>query len=256
MGIKLSICGKGGSGKSTLTSLLAKQAQENGLKVVVVDSDESNSELYRTLGFQHPPESLMALVGGKKAIKDKMNHPNIFVEPRIELKDIPADYKAKQNGLTLLSVGKINQAIEGCACPMGVLNREFLKKLRLDNNTIALVDMEAGIEHFGRGVDAQMDVIILVVEPSNESLSIAYKIKELAAGVGKNLFAVLNKVNSDELAKRLENSLGQKKIDVIGAIPNDPEVFEAGLDGRPIGACQSTLVVKRIFQKLSSNMVL
>ena len=50
--------------------------------------------------------------------------------------------------------------------------------------------------------------------------------------------------------------LGKKKIDVLGAIPNDPEVFEAGLDGRPIGACQSTLAAKRIFQKLSSNMVL
>jgi CO dehydrogenase maturation factor len=253
MGIKLSICGKGGSGKSTLTSLLANQARENGFQVLVVDSDESNSELYRTLGFQQPPVSLMALVGGKKAIKDKMNHRNIFIEPQIGLKDIPADYKAEHKGLTLVSIGKINQALEGCACPMGVLNREFLKKLRLDKNTIAMVDMEAGIEHFGRGVDAQIDVIILVVEPSNESLSMAYKIKELAAGFGKNLFAVLNKVNSDELAKRLETSLGQKEIVVLGAIPNDTEVFEAGLDGRPIGACGSVFAAQEIFQKLSKH---
>lgn len=254
MGIKLSICGKGGSGKSTLTSLLAKQAQENGLKVVVVDSDESNSELYRMLGFQHPPESLMALVGGKKAIKDNMNHRNIFVQPRIELKDIPADYKTKQNGLTLLSVGKINQALEGCACPMGVLNREFLKKLHLEKNHMAIVDMEAGIEHFGRGVDAHIDVVILVVEPSYESIAIACKIKDLSVGVGKKLFAVLNKVPSDEINQHLEKKLKEKEIPVLGSLPNDPGIFEAGLDGRPIGACGSVLAIQEIFQNLSSNL--
>jgi len=97
-------------------------------------------------------------------------------------------------------------------------------------------------------------VSLLHVVRKNNTLSIAYKIKELAAGGRKNLFAVLNKVNSNELAKRLENSLGQKEIVVLWAIPNDPEVFEAGLDSRPIGACQPTQAVQRIFQKLSPNM--
>ncbi len=65
MGIKISVCGKGGSGKSTLVSLLAQAAQDQGYSALVVDSDESNSGLFRMLGFDQPPIPLMALVGGK-----------------------------------------------------------------------------------------------------------------------------------------------------------------------------------------------
>ena len=79
MGIKISVCGKGGSGKSTLTSLLAMAAQDKGLTTLVIDSDESNSGLYRMLGFDTPPTPLMALVGGREGIKDKMNQPTFAV---------------------------------------------------------------------------------------------------------------------------------------------------------------------------------
>ena len=129
--MKISVCGKGGSGKSSVVSLLAIEAQARGLKTLVVDSDESNSGLFRMIGFDKPPIPLMALVGGKESIKEKMNQPSILSESEITLKQIPFSYINKKNGLGLISIGKIHQALEGCACPMGVLSREFLKKLRL-----------------------------------------------------------------------------------------------------------------------------
>ncbi len=233
MGVKISICGKGGSGKSTVVALMAREAAANGLKVLVVDSDESNSGLYRSLGFQQPPVPLMELVGGKKKLKQKMSQADIFNQAAILTRDIPSDYVLRQNGLMLVSIGKILQALEGCACPMGVLSREFLKKLTLREDEIAFIDMEAGVEHFGRGIDTGIDGVLLVVEPSFESIAIAGKIKELAAGIGKHLWAVLNKVTSDALAARLKNELDQKGISVIGVVPHDPEVFEASLEGRP-----------------------
>jgi CO dehydrogenase maturation factor len=67
--MKLSVCGKGGSGKSTLVSLLSAAAQAKGLKTLVIDSDESNAGLFRMLGFRKPPVPLMSLVGGKEGIK-------------------------------------------------------------------------------------------------------------------------------------------------------------------------------------------
>jgi len=70
MGMKISVCGKGGSGKSTLVGLLANAAQDRGLTTLVVDSDESNSGLFRMLGFNEPPVPLMQLVGGKEGIKE------------------------------------------------------------------------------------------------------------------------------------------------------------------------------------------
>jgi len=234
--MKISVCGKGGSGKSTFTSLLANQAISHGLGVLVVDSDESNSGLFKMLGFDNPPVPLMELIGGKKKLKEKMRRPNVLAASHLFVKDIPSEHIIRRNGLMLVSIGKILQAFEGCACPMGVLNREFLKKLRLSKNEIAIIDMEAGVEHFGRGIDESIDRVLLVVEPSFESIALAEKIKEITAGMNRAVSAVLNKIGSEKIAHKLKGELKTRNIEVIGTIPNDPLVFDACLEGEAIGA--------------------
>ena len=159
-----------------------------------------------------------------------------MAESHLFVKDIPSEHLIRRNGLMLVSIGKILQALEGCACPMGVLNREFLKKLRLSKNEIAIIDMEAGVEHFGRGVDESIDKVLLVVEPSFESVALAEKVKEIAAGMNRAVSAVLNKIDSEKIAHKLKDKLKTRNIEVIGTIPNDPLVFEACLEGRAIGA--------------------
>ncbi len=156
--MKLSVCGKGGSGKSTVVALLAHQGLARNLRVLVVDSDESNSGLYRMLGLENPPAPLMELVGGKANLKEGMSRSSLLNAAEFYLKDIPAAYLQGRDGLCQVSIGKILQALEGCACPMGVLSREFLKKLRMGADEVAIIDMEAGIEHFGRGIDEGIDL--------------------------------------------------------------------------------------------------
>jgi CO dehydrogenase maturation factor len=229
--MKVSVCGKGGSGKSTIVTLLANLTRRRGFKVLVVDSDESNSGLFRMLGFENPPVPLMELVGGKSAVKKNMQKPNIFEQPEIGIDDIPSNYIERKDGLALVSIGKILQSLEGCACPMGVLSREFLKKLRSGREMVTFVDMEAGVEHFGRGIDEGIDRVLVVVEPSYESLRVAEKIKELAGGMGKSVAAVLNKVPSDGVGGRLEKQLQEMNLDMVGTIPNDSSVFDAGFEG-------------------------
>lgn len=248
--MKISVCGKGGSGKSTLVTLLANEAQARGLRVLVVDSDESNSGLFRMLGFEQPPIPLMELVGGKKSLKEKMDQPSVLSQDQIPLEHIPSPYMLKRNGLMLVSIGKILQALEGCACPMGVLSREFLKKLRLRENEIAIVDMEAGVEHFGRGIDTSIDFVLLVVEPSLESITLAERIKHLAAGIEKNVWAVLNKTTTEGLTSKLKVELKKRGIEVIGVIPSDPAVFEAGLEGHALGQGKAAHQVGRILDFL------
>jgi CO dehydrogenase maturation factor len=230
--MKISVCGKGGSGKSTIVTLLANAAQERGFPVLIVDSDESNSGLFRMLGFESPPLPFMELVGGKAALKKKMQAPSVFERFEITIEQIPSRYIRSRDGLVLVSIGKILQSLEGCACPMGVLNREFLKKLRLNENWVAFVDMEAGIEHFGRGIDEAIDKVILVVEPSFESVNVAEKIRDLAAGMNKEVSAVLNKMPSEKVGKRMEDELKSRNIAILGKIPNDAAVFDACLEGR------------------------
>jgi CO dehydrogenase maturation factor len=200
--------------------------------VLVVDADDSNTGLSRMLGFDRPPTPLMSLVGGKGSIKKKMGQGGLLLQDTIELSDIPREYINISDGLMLVSIGKILQALEGCACPMGVLNREFLKKLRLNSHELAIVDMEAGIEHFGRGIDEFIDLVLIVVEPSLDSLVLAEKISELAAGIKKKAWVVLNKMPSDTIARKIEADLESKGLSVIGRLVNDPLVFEAGLLGR------------------------
>lgn len=251
--MKISICGKGGSGKSTLVTLLANQAQARNLRVLVVDSDESNSGLFWMLGFENPPFPLMELVGGKRKLRKKMGRSNILTEDKIYTRDIPSQNIRRGNGLMLVSIGKILQSLEGCACPMGVLNREFLKKLRLTRDEIALIDMEAGVEHFGRGIDEGIDEVLLAVEPSFESITIAEKTKSLAGSIDKNVQAVLNKVNSEDIASKLEIQLRRRGIEVIGFIPNDTAVFEACLEGRALSQGKAFHAAGKVLDLLLSK---
>lgn len=231
--MKISVCGKGGSGKSTVVALLANEARARGYRVLVVDSDESNTGLFRMFGFANAPVPLMELVGGKRSLQRKMGQPNILKETSIKTSQIPEGYLHTKDGLMLVSIGKILQSLEGCACPMGVLSREFLKKLALQEDEIAIVDMEAGVEHFGRGVDTSIDSVLIVTEPPLESVNVGQKIFDLASGIGiKNVWAVMNKVPSEEMAARLKAELEKRNIEVIGCLHHDIDIFNSSMDGR------------------------
>jgi CO dehydrogenase maturation factor len=240
---KISVCGKGGSGKSAIVTLLANGVRERGYRALVVDSDESNSGLFRMLGFDSPPIPLMELVGGKKEVQRIMassreaeHKMSVLTQEEILLDDIPPEHMLERDNIRLVAIGKILMSLEGCACPMGVLSREFLKKLRLKADEVAIVDMEAGIEHFGRGVETSIDSILVVVEPSFESIQLAQKVNSLATGVGvNNVWAVLNKVTSDEMILKLREELRKRDMDVIASIHYDAEIFQSCLEGRPLG---------------------
>lgn len=244
---KIAVCGKGGSGKSVLVRLLAEGLQARGQRAVVVDADESNTGLHRMLGFDAPPEPLIDLLGGKQTLEDRLEAavrsgiPEMKVElihQEMQLADLPPEYLfVTDSGVRLVNIGKILMALEGCACPMGIVSRSFLKMLRLEPDEVAVVDLEAGVEHFGRGVETSLDCVLVVVEPSIDSLEVAAKINELARQIEiGDVFVVLNKIASAEIGERLRERLSAEDMTVIGTIHQNQEIFESGLDGRPIRA--------------------
>jgi CO dehydrogenase maturation factor len=240
--MKISVCGKGGSGKSTITTLLAFALRDRGYHPLIVDTDESNSVLYRMLGMSNPPEPLVSLAGGRQMVRklmppgykpaDSFEPTNVLVQSSISLDDIPKINLVEHQGVSLVIVGKITESLEGCACPMGVLGKEFLGKLKLNDREIVIADMEAGIEHFGRGVEASLDGVLVVVDPSFESIKLAERIQALANGIGINqVWALFNKVNSDKTKNRLQRELEKTNVKVVGLIPYSEDVFNAGLEG-------------------------
>ncbi|MFP4036815.1 MAG: P-loop NTPase [Desulfobacteraceae bacterium] len=243
--MKIAVCGKGGSGKSTVVALLAAGIRRRGREIFVLDSDESNASLFWMLGFDSSPHPLMDLVGGKKNVQQRMiarfsageGEPemSIWQLEKLPSREIPPDYVMVKDGYRLVTTGKIHQALEGCACPMGTVTKEFLKKLELAPDEIALVDMEAGVEHFGRGVETSIDAVISVVEPSFESISLAARVMELTKAAGAEFKgAIGNKMASADQEASVVKKLDELGIPVVGSIGYHPEIQSACLEGRPL----------------------
>ncbi len=241
---KIAVCGKGGSGKSVIVRLLAAGIRARGRRMLVVDADESNTGLHRMLGFDSSPSPLIGLLGGKQKVEEEIETRIRAGESEMTLElirdempvaNIPPEYVLETNGIKLVTIGKILMSLEGCGCPMGIVSRSFLKKLRLETDEIVIVDLEAGVEHFGRGVETSVDCVLVVVDPSIDSLEVAEKISEMAAQIAiADVWVILNKIPSEEIAARLMDYLNKRDISVIGTIHQDPEIFESCLEGRPI----------------------
>lgn len=92
-----------------------------------------------------------------------------------------------------------------------------------------------------------------MVEPSFEAIAVAEKIKGLASGLGSAVSAVLNKIDSEGMAVRLEGELRVRDIEIIGTLPNDPFVFEACLEGRSLSRGKTFHVAGKILNKLLSK---
>lgn len=129
----------------------------------------------------------------------------------------------------LMASGKIHEANEGCACTMNNVIQQFIANLQLSDGEFALMDMEAGIEHFGRGVDNGIDLLLMIVDPSFESLRLSKKIQELGESIGKPVWFVLNKVTDDTRDAMLEAMANSDRI--AATIPADTMVASAGLAG-------------------------
>ena len=234
--MKVLICGKGGSGKSTVTALLAKAMARRGYTVLLVESLESKCSLHSQLGVEMP-DDFMNYLGGKKALGEKMmkafqkgEAASIF-EEKWGIPEIPEAYTATNGNIKMMAVGKIHDFGEGCACPMGALARHLLKNIETTSEDLVLVDTEAGIEHFGRGVEEGCDLLLMVLDPSYESIRLSEKIRQLAEKAGKPLYFILNRADKIGTHFMMETV---DKTHVLASVPSDMEVFRAGFAGEEL----------------------
>jgi CO dehydrogenase maturation factor len=222
--MKILICGKGGCGKSTIVALLAKEIAVRKSRVLVIDSDESNIGLHSRLGIQKP-EDFMNYFGGKKLLFEKTKE----LKDKWGLDDLPKDYLTGKGNIQLLSMGKIYQFGEGCACPINALSSKFLEIIDLGDEEFLIADTDAGIEHFGRGVEKGADILFVVIDPSRESILLAEKVSELGRQVDKPVFYILNRIADQEIKEFLLNSVDREKV--IAIIPENKEIFLSVLAG-------------------------
>ena len=167
--MKLAISGKGGTGKSTLAAILAHLFQRDGLRVLAVDADP-DANLAAALGV---PEELAAgiipISEDRRLIKERTGAEGGRFGQLFKLNptvgDIPERCTVTFRGLHLLVLGAVRKGGGGCACPENVLLRSLLEEIVLRREEVVIVDMEAGIEHLGRGTARAVNKLVIMTEP-------------------------------------------------------------------------------------------
>jgi CO dehydrogenase maturation factor len=193
--MKLAVAGKGGVGKTTITAWLADYLRRRDEDVWLVDADTALS-LGAAIGL--PEEDIPTpLVQHKEIIEERVGSGG-FINMNPKVDDLASRLAAEHRGLHLLVMGTIAGAGGGCGCAANALLKALLLHLIMKTSQWLLVDLEAGVEHLGRGTIASVDGLVVVSEPSLRSLQTASQISRLAADLGlKRQALVLNRAGED-----------------------------------------------------------
>ena len=227
---KIAVCGKGGTGKSTVTAAMARNLTDLGYRVLVLDTDESNPTLARALGL---PACASPLHDTDVRAETAESLP--WIRQDMTLSDIPPAYVSSAGGLMLVTAGKIEDPFAGCACTMSALARLLMLNLQLNEGEIVLADVEAGVESFGRGTEQGADTVLAVLEPSLDSLEVAERIRYMAEGLGiSRIRAIVNKTPDDATAERMLELLAEREIRYLGSLPLSADVSLHALAGTPL----------------------
>jgi len=251
--MKLAVGGKGGVGKTTLVSLLANSFKNKGREVIVVDADP-DPNLAGALGFSDT-DKIVPVADMKELIEERTGaKPGQFgsffkMNPQVE--DLPDELSLKKDGIRLLVMGTVKGGGSGCVCPESVLLKTLVTHLVLQRDEIVIMDMEAGVEHLGRGTSQAVDRLLIVVEPGRRAFETAEKIMKLGADIGLNKVSIVgNKVRKDSDIEFIKNNAGD--IEILGFLPYSEKIIEADMKGIPAARADENLnnAVEEIAEKL------
>jgi CO dehydrogenase maturation factor len=243
---KLAITGKGGVGKTTLAALLAFAYAHEGNKVLAIDADP-DANLASALGIpREEAEQITPIAQMDDLIEERTGaRPGEYgaffsLNPRVD--DIPDRFSATHRGIKLLVLGTIGRGGGGCICPESSLLKSLVRDLILRRSEIVILDMEAGLEHLGRGTAGAVDAFIVVVEPGRRSLQTARAVRHLAADLGiQKVYVVGNKIRTDQdRAFILDNLPGDE---VLGFLPFSDKAIAADMQGLAIFDADEKLLV-------------
>ena len=255
--MKIAVTGKGGVGKTTIAATLARLYADEGKTVYAADADP-DANLGLALGFSEKelaeiiPVSKMRKLVEERTGADKSN---TFYKINPKVDDIPERYSKFRNGVRLLILGTVETAGSGCVCPENVMLKRIINNLILHREDVVLLDMEAGLEHLGRGTTEGMDQFIVVIEPGARSVQTYKNVKRLAEELGvKEVKVIANKIRNDEDEKFVRSRI--PKQDFLGCVHYNAEVIEADREGRSPYGCSKTATdeirkIKEIFDVMA-----
>ncbi len=231
--MKVAITGKGGVGKTTLSSTLARLYADEGRTVLAADVDP-DANLGLALGLtQEQVDEIVPISKMRTLVEERTgaNEANKFFKLNPYVADIPEKYSKDINGVKLLVMGTVDVGGSGCVCPEHVMLKAILSNLSYRKNDVVIMDMEAGLEHLGRGTAANMDQFIVVIEPGARSVQTYRNVKRLASDLGvARVRVVANKVRDQQDEDFIRQAIPEE--DLLGIVHYNPEIIDADRQGK------------------------
>lgn len=234
-GLRVVITGKGGVGKTTLTSCLATVLAANGINVLAVDEDPQMN-LPNALGLDHEAASRIVplnlhadYIEEKTGIRPGRSGWGAMFKLNPDVEDVVERFGLKiRDNLNLLVMGTVKQAGGGCLCAENVLLDATIRHLALRRNDAILLDTQAGMEHFGRALSKGFGQCLVVADNTFNALTVACHSAALARQTGIPLvYLVVNRIAPGGSAKleRFQKENGcrlEETFDAIVELPAEP----------------------------------
>ncbi len=232
--MKIAVAGKGGVGKTLIAGGLARGFVERGLKTIGIDAD-SSPNLGLTLGLTaEETRKIIPISDNQPLVESKTStgysgvyNLNFSVDDIVKQYSVPTPL-----GVNLIVMGTVHTMGAGCMCAPTAVIRALLRHLVVEVNEVVVMDLEAGVEHIGRGTAQQVDALLIVADSNLKSLEIAKHIHEMAAAGGmKQLFLVGNRVMNDAQKEAITTFAKENGINVLAFVPWDQKIIESDMQG-------------------------
>lgn len=247
----IALAGKGGTGKTTVAALLIRYlTQDNGRTVLAIDADPSTNlnlalglPLTRTVGDIREELLDEARSGAVATGGARQDYLNYQLRLSIEEGDV----------VDLLAMGRPEGP--GCYCPVNHMLRQIVDGLGAQYDYI-VIDNEAGMEHLSRRTTKDVDLLLVMTDPTIRGVKAAEGIVALAGELDinvKQIVLVINRVVGDELPQPLQDAIARMGVELAAKIPEDPNVYRLDAWGRPLVELSrdspAVLVVRSIAEK-------
>lgn len=224
MTYSVALAGKGGTGKTTIAGWLIKYLVEKGKTPVLAVDADSNANLNEVLGLQIEATLGDAREEMKKGVGTGMTK-DVFMEMKLQEAIVEAP------GFDLVVMGRPEGA--GCYCAANTLLTQYLEKL-VDNYPYIVMDNEAGMEHLSRLTTNDIEMLIVVSDPTRRGLQAASRIVGLADMLSLNIgrkVMIVNRAQADA-EDAIEEAVAAYNLEYLGMIPEDAEVQAYDLKGK------------------------
>ena len=247
--MKIAVSGKGGVGKTLIAGGLARGFVERGLKTIAIDAD-SSPNLGLTLGLSaEETRKIVPITENKPLVESKTSTGyNSIYNLNFTVDDIVRDYSIPTPlGANLIVMGTVQAMEAGCMCAPNAVIRALLRHLVVERNEAVVLDLEAGVEHIGRGTARQVDALLIVADSNLKSLEIAKHIHDLASKAGmKQLYLIGNRVMNDTQKEAIQRFADKNGLSLLAFVPFDQKVIEADMLGETPLKNKEIVAVKTI----------